>query len=256
MSSTPAVPETYTLGYGDAALRFVSRRSFESHATFFEPALRPDSRVLDCGCGPGSITLGIAARVPRGSVNGIDMDAGQIEFAHQRARAANIGNATFSTASVYSLPFPDASFDAVFSHALFEHLARPVDAARECLRVLRPGGAIGVATPDWEAFIVAPDSARVRSALADYCRRQRDNGGDTGIGRKLAAVLGAAGFAGAKMRARFENFEPLSDICEVMAMMFERDGMPDHARTMLEVQNDPQGLFAEAWVSCVARKPG
>lgn len=259
MTTVPAVdpisPETYTLGYSDAAMRFVSRRSFESHAAFFAPFLRPDAVVLDCGCGPGSITLGLARHVSDGRVTGIDMDPGQIETAGRRARGERVANALFMTGSVYALPYADAAFDAVFSHALFEHLAHPVDAARECLRVLKPDGVMGVVTPDWEAFVVAPDSPEVRSALADYCRRQADNGGDPGVGRKLATILTEAGFTNARMAARFENFDPLSDICEVMAVMFDRDGMPSHARTMKELQDDPRGMWAEAWISCVAKKP-
>jgi ubiquinone/menaquinone biosynthesis C-methylase UbiE len=64
--------ERYTLGYSDAAMRFLLRRTLETHGAFFLPHLRPGLRVLDCGCGPGSITLGIASRVAPGSVDAIE----------------------------------------------------------------------------------------------------------------------------------------------------------------------------------------
>jgi len=248
--------ERYTLGYSDAAMRFLLRRSLESHGAFYLPHLTPGLRVLDCGCGPGSITAGIARRVHPGRVDAIDMDASQIALAQERAREAGLDNVTYQVASVYELPFPDGHFDAIFSHALFEHLADTGAAARECFRVLKPGGRIGVATPDWEAFIVAPPTPARRSAIQAYVARQNANGGDAGTGRKLADILMAAGFANARLHARFEVYDPISAITEVMAVQFERDGMPEHARTMRELEADPQGMWAQAWVSCTAVKAG
>lgn len=248
--------EQYTLGYSDAAMRFLLRRTLESHGAFFVPHLQPGMKVLDCGCGPGSITFGIVARVPQGAVEAIDMDASQIELAQRRARDAGLHNVTFRQASIYELPYPDAHFDAIFSHALFEHLSDTAAAARECLRVLKPGGVIGVATPDWEAFIVAPATAARRAAVQAYVDRQTANGGDPGTGRKLSTLLSEAGFVDARMHARFEVYDPITAITDVMAVQYDRDGMPEHARTMRELERDPQGMWAQAWVSCVARKGG
>lgn len=247
--------EQYTLGYSDAAMRFLVRRKLETHGAFFIPHLSPGQRVLDCGCGPGSITFGIAARIGDGSVEGIDMDGPQIALAQQRAREAGVGNATFRQASVYELPYPDNHFDAIFSHALFEHLKDTVGAARECLRVLKPGGVIGVATPDWEAFIVAPATPARRAAVQAYVDKQTANGGDPGTGRKLATILAEGGFASPRMHARFEVYDPITAITEVMAVQYDRDGMPQHAQTMRDLEQDPMGMWAQAWVSCVARKP-
>ena len=248
--------ERYTLGYGDAAMRFLLRRSLESHGAFYLPHLRPGLRVLDCGCGPGSITAGIARRVHPGHLDAIDMDASQIALAQERAQEVGLDNVTYQVASVYELPYPDGQFDAIFSHALFEHLADTGLAARECFRVLKPGGSIGVAPPDWEAFIVAPPSPARRAAIQAYAERQNANGGDGGTGRKLADILAAAGFVDARLHARFEVYDPIGAITEVMAVQFERDGMPEHARTMRELEADPQGMWAQAWVSCTAVKGG
>lgn len=246
--------ERYTLGYSDAAMRFLLRRTLETHGAFFLPHLRPGLRVLDCGCGPGSITLGIASRVAPGSVDAIDMDGSQIALAQQRAGDAKLGNVIFRQASIYELPYPDNHFDAIFSHALFEHLHDTVAAARECLRVLKPGGVIGVATPDWEAFIVAPVTPARRAAVQAYTERQSANGGDPGTGRRLATILAAGGFSRPRLHARFEVYDPITAITEVMAVQYDRDGMPDHARTMRELAEDPMGMWAQAWVSCVAVK--
>src|SRR5688572_25071729 len=117
--------ENYTPGYTLNALDFMSRRTAESHAAFFLPHLKPGMRLLDCGCGPGGITVGLANCVAPGEVIGIDVGGAPLEAARERASAANV-QVAFREASIYSLPFPDAHFDAVFSHALFEHLAEPL----------------------------------------------------------------------------------------------------------------------------------
>jgi ubiquinone/menaquinone biosynthesis C-methylase UbiE len=79
--------------------------------------------VLDCGCGPGSITLGIAERVAPARVVGVDFSESQIERAAADATTAGLQNVSFHFADCYDLPFEDKSFDRVFSHALMEHRA-------------------------------------------------------------------------------------------------------------------------------------
>jgi len=249
-----AMGERYTLGYEQEAVRFLDRRTLASHGEFFAAHLLPGMRVLDCGCGPGGITRGIAERILPGTVVGVDMNGSQIALAAERSAAAGIDNVEFRQASVYELPFPDGSFDAIFSHALFEHLADTVRAARECLRVLQPGGVIGVCTPDWGCFAVAPESPELSAALAAYEENQKRNGGDTRTGRKLATILTEAGFANAKPAARYENYLPLTSIGNLLAWQFDRDGMPEHALTLRKWQQDPHALFGQAWLSCIARK--
>src|SRR6185436_3740511 len=105
--------------------------------------LKPGMRLLDCGCGPGGITVGLAQRVSPGEVIGVDVGGAQLEHARERASTAKVST-TFREASIYSLPFLDAEFDAVFSHALFEHLPEPLQALAEIYRVLKPGGCVGL----------------------------------------------------------------------------------------------------------------
>src|SRR5437868_5149484 len=130
------MPETYTLGHSRPAMDFMSRRTFESHGRFFNTQLRPGIRVLDCACGPGSVTLGIARRIAPGEVTGVDFNDSQVEHATSAAAAAGVKNARFVRASCYELPFADGSFDAVFSHALLEHLSEPKRALAVFHRVL------------------------------------------------------------------------------------------------------------------------
>jgi ubiquinone/menaquinone biosynthesis C-methylase UbiE len=254
MKAPASAREHYTLGYGEVAMRFVGRRTLESHGAFFIPYLREGMAVLDCGCGPGSMTFGLAERIGTGTVIGVDMDESQIQVAAECAVETKRSNASFQKASVYALPFSDGFFDAVFSHALFEHLADPLRAARECLRVLKPGGVIGVATPDWGGFLVAPASVQINTAIRAYEDVQNKNGGNSRMGRELGSVMTAAGFGQVKMNARYENYSPLAIIGDLMVYQFERDGIPEHASTMRRWLSEAGGMFAQAWVWCVAQK--
>src|SRR5579872_3397812 len=97
---------TYAPGYSAPILSFMEQRTADTHAGFFLSRLLPGWRVLDAGCGPGSITLGLARKVAPGFVTGIDVEDSQ--FAKSREQAEREGlNAEFRKASVYQLPFQD-----------------------------------------------------------------------------------------------------------------------------------------------------
>src|SRR5260221_1598718 len=195
--------ETYTPGYSEVAAAFMGRRRLDSNGAFFLPHLRPGISVLDCGCGPGTITRDIAQRIAPGRVVGLDFDGDQIAVAMAEAKAQDIANVEFRQGSVYAVPFEDSSFDAVFSHALLEHLKEPVEAAAEFRRVLKPGGMLGVCTPDWGGFLLASPSGKLLVAFETYKELQNRNGGDVYCGHKLGMYVEQAGFEGIVMRSRY-----------------------------------------------------
>ena len=96
--------------------------------------------VLDFGCGWGGETLWLASRVR--SVCGVDVDRRAIEQAKATVRASNAGNCRCEWSADGRLPFADASFDAVLSTNVFEHVMDLDLAFREIRRVLRPGGSL------------------------------------------------------------------------------------------------------------------
>jgi ubiquinone/menaquinone biosynthesis C-methylase UbiE len=104
--------------------------------------------VLDAGCGPGTITLGLSRKVAPGQVVEIDTEDSQFTNAREEAQRAGL-NVEFRKASVHELPFPPRSFDAVFSHALLEHISDVDAALAEMRRVLKPGGLIGLRAGIW-----------------------------------------------------------------------------------------------------------
>jgi SAM-dependent methyltransferase len=73
--------EKYIPGYSPNATSFMAHRSLDSHAAFFKPYLQSGMQLLDCGCGPGTITLGFAKAIAPGTVTGIDVGSSQISIA-------------------------------------------------------------------------------------------------------------------------------------------------------------------------------
>ena len=246
--------ESYTPGRSQNATDFMSRRSVKSHGQFFLRYLSAGVSVLDCGCGPGSITLSIASLVDPGLVIGIDNEVSQIDRANSAAANSGVSNAEFKTADSYALPFGDNTFDRVFSHALIEHLSEPLRAVSEMFRVLKPGGHIGVCSPDWGGFILSPPSDVLTKAIDSYTSFQIQNGGDIHAGRKLGVHLKAAGFKAIQMSARYEGYPSLELIGEYLALQLEGSGDLTSAKTLREWSQVEGGMFAQCWVSCTARK--
>ena len=104
--------------------------------------LQPGERVLEVGCGTGSMWQGVT--LPEGThVTLTDFSAGMLETARQ-----NTGHlaADYAVADVQALPYPDASFDVVIANMMLYHVPDIAQALRELRRVLRPGGSFFAAT--------------------------------------------------------------------------------------------------------------
>jgi SAM-dependent methyltransferase len=184
----------------------------------------------------------------------MDAAVSQVELARGRAARLGVENVHFKTGDVYALPFPDATFDCVFSHALLEHLADPAAAMKEFHRVLKPGGWAGVRAPDWGAFLYSPETPAFMAAVKCFTERQNARGGDVRCGHKLRDYALAAGFHDVKPHATYEVFEPVSEILDLLIDQCRQQGHADHVQALQEWAALPGVMFAEAWVSCVGRK--
>jgi SAM-dependent methyltransferase len=122
----------------------ITRRLLDS---FFRPIARDvaatapaEGTVLDVGCGPGHLSVRLAAGHGL-HVVGIDLDPAMIERARANAERAGAGSlATFAVADVAALPFADASFDVVVSTLSMHHWEDASAGLAEIGRVLAPGG--------------------------------------------------------------------------------------------------------------------
>ena len=86
MTTGPLRHETYTHGHAPATVKQHAQRTAEEAAAFVLPELSAGMRLLDVGCGPGSITRGLAERVAPGEVVGVDLSKETLEAARRAPR--------------------------------------------------------------------------------------------------------------------------------------------------------------------------
>ena len=108
-----------------------------------EARLEPGQRVLDVGCGTGSLAVRIRSQLPGVEVIGLDPDPKALAIARRKAARAGV-EVRFEECYGDALPFADACFDRVTSSLMLHHLELATRHAmlREVLRVLRPGGSL------------------------------------------------------------------------------------------------------------------
>ena len=148
------IPEIY-----ETIVHPFSRPLFDEALRVMRELLRPNSRVLDAGCGPGRELRQVASLVPDGEVVGIDLSRGMVEAAHASARAHGLDNCAFVQSDVGDLPREfSGKFDLVYNCLAHHHYPDPEAATAEILRCLRPGGVYCVVDPGpaWFNAISAP----------------------------------------------------------------------------------------------------
>ena len=181
--------ESYSLSNLPAFDQSLATRTVQTSAGFFLKHLQPGMRVLDCGCGPGTITLGLAEVVAAGEVVGIDIDVDGLDAARSRAAAQGITNVRFESGNIYDLRYPDGSFDAVFAHALLVHLSDPAAALRQMTRMLRPGGVIGIRDADRGFDLRLPETPRLKEMFDLWVRVLVHNGASPFYARHQRELL-------------------------------------------------------------------
>ena len=92
ISSTP----DYTMGFSEEMLESLRRFTAESNAAYLLPYMRPGLRILDLGCGPGNVSVGLAKAVAPGELHGVDMEESQVEVAKLVTRAQSLNNGILS----------------------------------------------------------------------------------------------------------------------------------------------------------------
>ena len=116
---------------------------------------RPGETILDLGTGPGEPALTLAGLVgPGGRVVGVDLSERMVEKARASAGKRGLANVEFRAMDCSHLDLADATFDAAVSSFGFQIFTDPEGAARECHRVLRPGGRLAVSV--WGTAEVVP----------------------------------------------------------------------------------------------------
>jgi ubiquinone/menaquinone biosynthesis C-methylase UbiE len=160
-------------------------------------------RVLDVGCGSGAVTRDIARRVgAHGQAIGLDPSPALLAVARELARETGLGDRVeFHEGSALRLPFPDRSFDAVVCVTVLSHVPGGEAAIPELVRVLRPGGRLGVfdLDTDMTAF-THPDRTLTRRIVAAASDATAVNGW---LARQLPSLFQRAGIVDVRARGFF-----------------------------------------------------
>ena len=190
----------------DPLVRILMReRRFKSRLVE-QMAIQPGHRILDVGCGTGTLALLIKERHPQSEVVGLDPDPQILAIARRKTASAR-ADVRFDVGYADRLPYPDAGFDRVISSLAFHHLTRETKRAalREAYRVLRPGGELHIADVG-RASGVLMRLAVWPIVLLDGTDRVKDN-----VAGRLPAFMNEAGFTDVVEAEPFRTtFGPIS----------------------------------------------
>ena len=184
----------------DPIVRWTTREAAFKRALLAQVMADRPRRVLDLGCGTGTLTIAIAKALPDAAVSGLDADAEALAIAAHKGRRAGVRlglHQGFST----GMPFGNAQFDCIVSSLFFHHLTREAKIAtlREARRVLAPKGSLHIA--DWGK----PSNSLMRALffavqLLDGFESTRDS-----VSGALPELLRAAGYDRVEETAKFDT---------------------------------------------------
>jgi ubiquinone/menaquinone biosynthesis C-methylase UbiE len=264
--------KVYAFGYSPAAVAMMESRSAESNAGFFIDHLTPGMRVLDIGCGPGSITVGLAEAVAPGEAVGVDIEPSQVALGRERAASLGLDNCRFETGSVYELPLADGSVDAVFGHTILMQFRDIGPVLEEVKRVLKPGGLVGFREIDVGASLFHSEESALRQVFWTLRRVVLHNDGNPDIGHALPGILAQAGLDILSANATYacaSTPQAKVGMYAAMARLWEQGDFVNQAesqgwidaKTRSEMVErlereaaDPSSLSGTAYVAVVARK--
>lgn len=182
--------QKYMQGHTAASQTRHGSRTVQNTCQYFTQLLNPDMQILDVGCGPGSITSGLAQLVPQGKVIGIDQSEKTLQIA--RSQVDLPSNCLFQIGDALHTEFADDTFDVVHTSQVLVHLSNSVSALKEFHRILKPGGFIACREGDAETWTVYPEHPGFNVWKRAIIARQADC--DPNAGRYLLKRATDAGF--------------------------------------------------------------
>lgn len=144
----PALSFNWLTAFYDPIARLTTRELEFKSALIRQARITDDQRVLDLGCGTGTLTIAAKQKVPGCKMTGLDGDPAILKQANAKAWKAGV-DITFDEGMSFALVYADNSFDRVLSSLFFHHLKRgnKLKTLAEAHRVLKSGGELHIA--DW-----------------------------------------------------------------------------------------------------------
>ena len=208
---TSATPD-YTMGFSQEMLESLMRHNAEAHAAHLLPHVRPGQRVLDFGCGPGTVSVGLAKAAAPGILHGVDMEESQIELARTIAAEQRQDNAVFHVGDVTALPFEDGYFDVAHCHDVLMYVPDTQSVLAEVKRVLKPGGIIGCREMICQSSFTYPDFGVIRQAWDMFEDIVATDGGHPQMGKRLKGELVAAGFENLRLTGGLDFYSTPEEV--------------------------------------------
>jgi ubiquinone/menaquinone biosynthesis C-methylase UbiE len=262
----------YTLGYSDPLLALLNRRNVDNSAGFVKAYLKPDASILDCGCGPGSITAGFALMVPNGSVIGVDVESMQFSEAKALANKLSLKNVSYQEADICQLPFADNTFDVVYANATLSHIPSFKKAIEEMIRVTKVNGVVAVRDIDLDSLILHSSSDEVYIAYLIRNKILLNSHVNIYIGKSLKSLLYQSGCSSVIATTTLDTYGHADAIKEIgrylsgeihqftvkhdllnKNLLTEQE-VSLYERAWLYFSQDPEAFLSSIWVEAVGIK--
>jgi SAM-dependent methyltransferase len=166
--------------------------------TYLDPLMVDGMRVLDVGCGPGTIAAHIARLLPGTHVVGLDSSPTRLHAAEEHFRG--LPNAAVRNGDATALPFGDSTFDLVYSRFLLEYLTEPARTVTEMVRVCRPGGVVLLQDLDGQLVSHYPPVPELQAGIEAAMTGLAKTGFDPFVGRRLFHLAHTAGLTDLEVR--------------------------------------------------------
>jgi ubiquinone/menaquinone biosynthesis C-methylase UbiE len=193
--SATAGDEQYLLSGSTSARDLFNRRTIARDAAVVVAHLSSGMRLVDFGCGAGSLTCGFAEVVAPADVLGVDLSADAIGRARALAEQSGLRNVQFSVANINDLELPPDSFDVTHFSGVLMYLKEPERALRLAFRSLKSGGMLaareGQKAGDWFG---GPNAESIALYFRVAVEGHMARGGDPFLGKRLAGLARDAGF--------------------------------------------------------------
>jgi SAM-dependent methyltransferase len=171
--------------------------------------LRDGMSMLELGGGPGFVTAQLLEMLPNSRITVVERDPVLIERASKYLERKGSESVRIMEGNVMSMDFPDDTFDFAYARLIFQHLPDPRGAARETLRVLKPGSKLVIGDIDEDLHLFYPPrEPEVEAISARFIEEQAAKGGSRHVGRMLPRILRDAGFT----KLELDSFPLHSDI--------------------------------------------